>query len=57
VTSGNIDTGITRIAATILANKTEQRGTVDDTTTAGRVALSSLTSNDIGYVLVFGDAL
>jgi hypothetical protein len=57
VTSGNIATGLANIAATKLANKTAQRGVVDDTTTAGTVALTGLTSNDVGYVFVWGHSL
>ncbi len=53
VTSGNIDTGM-RIKYTIFVNKTAQRGTVDDTTTDGRVALTGLTAGDKGYVEVHG---
>lgn len=54
VTSGNIDTGLGKIVHTNFENKTAQRGTVDDTTTSGRVALTGLTSNDVGRVVVYG---
>ena len=54
VTSGNIVTGISSIKYTELHNKTAQRGVVDDTTTAGTVAISSVTDGDAGYVTVWG---
>lgn len=54
VTSGNIATGLRQIVQTCFDNKTAQRGTVDDTTTAGTVALTNLTASDTGRVMVFG---
>lgn len=53
VTSGNITTGFAHILASALANKTEQRGTIDDTTTAGTAALTNLTAGDTGYLFVY----
>lgn len=55
VTSGNIVTGLRNIKMTAFLNKTAQRGTVDDSTTAGTVALTNLTSGDVGTVMVFGN--
>lgn len=53
VTSGTIVTRAKSILKTDFLNKTAQRGTVDDTTTAGSVALSGLTDGDVGYVTVY----
>ena len=47
-TSGNIDITNNRIVHSEVMFKTSARGVVDDTTTAGRIALTSVTSDDTG---------
>jgi hypothetical protein len=56
VTSGSVVTGLKNIKYTIFSNKTGTRAgeAIDDTTTAGTVALSGVTSNDVGYLEVYG---
>ena len=54
VTSGTVTTGLGAIRASILSNKTTPRGVIDDTTTAGAVALTGLTAGDAGYVIALG---
>lgn len=54
VTSGNITHSIRDIVLAGFINKTAQRGAYDDTTTAKTLALSGLTSNDVGRWYVIG---
>ena len=39
---------------TVLSNKTEARGAIDDTSNDGVVALSGVSASDTGYVMVLG---
>lgn len=52
VTSGTITTKLKTIKHVSFTNRTEQRGTI--AITAGAVALSNLTSGDVGSVMVVG---
>jgi hypothetical protein len=54
VTSGNITHSVRDIVYAEFFNKTAQRGVLDDTTTAKTLALTGVTSNDIGRWLVIG---
>lgn len=54
-TGGNILTGLSKIEISLWTEKIFTAGaTLDDTTTAGKVTLASLTATDSGYILVIG---
>ena len=54
-TTGSILTGLNAIEFSDIHNKvTEDKGIIDDTTTAGTIALSALTSNDTGTFIAYG---
>ena len=54
-TSGSINTGLKTILFSTIRNKvTAGAGLVDDTTTAGIMAISAVTSNDTGEFIAFG---
>ena len=55
VTSGNIKTGLTTILFSNISNDTsDDHGIIDDQSTAGTIALTSVTSNDTGRWFALG---
>lgn len=56
VTSGSIVTGLTRVKAFAVTDQTTAAVVVVDyTTTAGTLAISGVTSNDVGVWIAWGD--
>ena len=57
VTSGNIVTGLGNIFFSTAVNKVNETDVpkIDDTTTAGTMAITSVTSNDTGTWFALGD--
>ncbi|HHA19629.1 MAG TPA: hypothetical protein ENK70_07990 [Methylophaga sp.] len=57
VTSGNIVTGLSNILYSSCTNKVSETdiAKIDDTTTAGTMAISGVTSNDTGTWIAIGN--
>ena len=57
VTSGNIVTTLNNITFSNVVNKVSEnnKAKIDDTTTAGTIAMSGVTANDTGTWIAFGN--